>query len=130
MQVKVTRVSRKDTKADGTKLIGKYDKPYWKISIQVEGSEEWYGGFANNMNDPMYQIQEGGTYSIAVTESPKADGNGTWKNFKLLTPEEKELEELRALKASMEKGPQTGTALAPVPMPAQVVEPVVDLDSF
>lgn len=113
MQVKVTRVSRKDTDKNGNKLIGKYDKPYWKIGIQVEGSEEWYSGFANNMADPMYLIEEGGTYSITVTE--KVVGDRTFKNFKLLSPEEKELEELRALKASLDAKP---------------AEPEVDLDKF
>ena len=100
MQVKVTRVSKKDTDKNGAKLIWKYEKPYWKIGIQVEGSDEWLSGFANSPHDPMYHIEEGGTYSITVTE--KVVGDRTFKNFKLLTPEEKEIEELREFKKQAE----------------------------
>lgn len=114
MQVKITRVSKRDTKSDGTPLINKYDKKYWNIGIQVEGSDDWYSGFANSVTDPMYLIEEGGTYSIGVSE--KVLGDRTFKNFKLLTPEEKELEELRALKASVEQ--------------AKPAEEEVDLDKF
>lgn len=101
MQVKVTRVSKKDTDKNGVKLVGKkYGKPYWNIGIQVEGSDEWMSGFANSMSDPTYNIEEGGTYSISVSE--KVIGDKVYKNFKLLTPEEKELEELRAFKAEQD----------------------------
>lgn len=101
MQVKITRVSKRDTNKDGVKLVGKkYGKPYWNIGIQVEGSDEWMSGFANSTHDPMYNIEEGGTYSISVTE--KTVGDKVYKNFKLLTPEEKELEELRAFKAEQD----------------------------
>lgn len=101
MQVKVTRVSKKDTDKNGVKLVGKkYGKPYWNIGIQVEGSDEWMSGFANSMSDPTYNIEEGGTYSISVSE--KVVGDKVYKNFKLLTPEEKELEELRAFKAEQD----------------------------
>lgn len=101
MKVKVTRVSKRDTDKDGIKLIGKkYGKPYWKIGIQVEGSDEWYSGFANSMSDPMFNITEGGIYSITV--DTKTVGDRVYKNFKLLTPEEKELEELREYKAKQE----------------------------
>lgn len=100
MQVIVTRISKKDTDKDGNKLIGKYDKPYWKIGIQIEGSDDWYSGFANNAYDPMYLIEPGGTYSITVSE--KVVGDRTFKNFKLLTPEEKEIEELREFKKQKE----------------------------
>ena len=104
MQVKITRISKKDTRADGTKLINKYEKPYWSIGIQVEGSDEWLSGFANSTSDAMYNLEEGGTYSITVSETKK--GDRTFKNFKLLTPEEKELEELRAFKASQTATPE------------------------
>ncbi len=66
--------------------------------MYVEGSDDKYSAFANKTTDPIYNIVEGGTYSIAVSE--KTVGDRTFKNFKLLTPEEKELEELRAFKAS------------------------------
>ncbi len=99
MQVKVNRISRKDTDRDGNKLLSKKDnKPYWKIGIQVEGSDEWLSGFANNTSDPRYLMEEGGTYSIAIEE--KKVGDKVYKNFRMLTPQEKELEELRAFKDS------------------------------
>ena len=114
MQVKVTRVSRKDTDKDGIKLVDKKtQKPYWKIGIQVEGSDEWYSGFANSTTDPRYLMEEGGTYSIAVES--KVVGDRTYKNFKMLSPEEKkveemeaELAELRAMKAA-QAHPASGT---------------------
>jgi len=114
MQVTVTRVFKKDTDKDGVKLMSKsYGKPYYKVDIQIEGSDEWYSGFANSMSEPAYNIQEGGVYHIAVTEKPKSDGNGTWKNYKLLSPEEQELAELRAFKAQQSGGVVSG---APTPV--------------
>lgn len=98
MQVKITRVSKRDTNKNGDPLISKRTgKPYWNVGIQVEGGDEWYAGFANSTNDPMYNLVEGATYSIAVEE--KKIGDKTYKNFRLLTAQEKELEELRAFKA-------------------------------
>lgn len=110
MQVKVTRVNKRDTDKNGIQLISKkYGKPYFNIGIQVEGDESWYSTFANSKMEPAYNIEEGGTYHISVTEKPNPNG-GVYKNFKMLTPEEvqaeadrAELEELRKLKAQQNK---------------------------
>ncbi len=101
MQVKIKRISRKDTDKDGNKLLGKKDqKPYFKIGIQTEEhGDEWLSGFANSTTDPRYLMEEGGTYSIAVEE--KKVGDKIFKNFRMLSAQEKELEELRALKATL-----------------------------
>jgi len=107
MQIKVTRVSKKDTDKNGIQLVSKkYGKPYFNIGIQVEGDDAWYTTFANTKFEPAYNIEEGGTYHISVTEKPNPNG-GVYKNFKMLTPDEvqmeadrKELEQLRAMKAS------------------------------
>lgn len=104
MKVKVTRISKKDTDKDGVKLIGKKDgKPYWKIGIQTEQTgDEWLSGFANSTTDPRYTMEEGGTYSIGIQENHV--GDKTYKNFRMLKPEELKMEEmeeeLRVLKAS------------------------------
>lgn len=93
MKVKVTRVSKKDTKPDGTPLISSVTKkPYWNIGIQIEGEDGWMSGFANSEQDPMYQIAEGQEYSITVTE--KAVGDKVFKNFKLLSSEELKFEDM------------------------------------
>lgn len=97
MQITVTRISKRNTNKDGVQLTNKYG-PYWNIGIQVEGSDEWMSGFAKNERDPMYNLTEGGTYHVAVNE--KKVGDKIYKNFKLLTPEEIEIEELRAFKAA------------------------------
>lgn len=122
MLVKITRISKKDTKANGEKLISKYDKPYWNVGIQFEGNDNWYSTNVYKTSDPVYSMVEGGTYSIAISDTPR-DGGGEWHNFKLLTDEEKELEELRAFKAS-----QVNTA-KPFE-PASETEAEVDLDRF
>jgi len=102
MQVKVTRVSKRDTDKNGNKLVGKkYGKPYWNIGIQIEGQEGWMSGFANNTSDPMYNIEEGGTYHISVTEK-NVDGK-VFKNFRLLKPEEMKLAEMEAELAELRK---------------------------
>lgn len=101
MLVKITRINKRDTDKDGNKLVSKqYGTPYFNIGIQIEGQDGWLSAFANKTSDPVYQMEEGGTYSITVTE--KTVGDKVYKNFKLLTPEEKELEELRAFKAAQE----------------------------
>lgn len=98
MQVKIARISKKDTDKDGIKLE-KNGKPYWRIGIQLEGhGEDWYSGFANGTNDPRYMMEVGGTYSLALED--RKVGDRTYKNFRMLSDEEKELEELRAFKAS------------------------------
>lgn len=95
MQVKITRVSKRDTDKNGNKLIGKkYGKPYWNIGIQIEGEEGWMSGFANGTADPMYNLEEGGTYHIAVNE--KKIGDRVFKNFRLLKPEEIKVAEMEA----------------------------------
>lgn len=119
MQVKVTRVSKKDTDKNGIQLISKkYGKPYFNIGIQVEGDEAWYTTFANSKMEPAYNIEEGGTYHISVTEKHNPNG-GVYKNFKMLTSEEvqaeadrAELEELRKLKASRTETVSTSTQTA------------------
>lgn len=100
MEVKITRISRKDTDKNGIKLTSKKDgKPYWKIGIQTDKTgDEWLSGFANNTGDPRYNMQEGGTYHLAIDEKT-VDGK-VYKNFRMLSPEETELEELRAFKAA------------------------------
>lgn len=118
MQIKVTQVKRQDTNKDGIAYQGKYGH-YWIINIKDE-NENWYSTFCSKENDPHNKIEVGGTYSISVSESVK--GDKVFKNFKLLTPEEKELEELRALKASLEKSEN------PVAAPAPTDE--IDLDKF
>lgn len=123
MQVKVTRISRKDTDRDGNKLLGKKDqKPYWKIGIQTEQTgDEWLSGFANNQSDPRYLMQEGGTYHIAVEE--KTVGDKVFKNFRMLKPEEIKMSEMEAeLKALKESK-----------KPAEIqqdLENEMDLDKF
>jgi len=104
MKVKVTRIFKKDTDREGIKLVGKKDgKPYWKIGIKTEETgDEWLSGFANSTSDPRYMMEEGGTYSIAIEE--KHVGDKVFKNFRMLKPEEQELEELRAFKASQGSG--------------------------
>lgn len=124
MLVKVTRISKKDTKANGEKLISKYDKPYWNVGIQFEGNDNWYSTNVYKTSDPVYSMVEGGTYSIAISDTPK-DGGGEWHNFKLLTDEEKELEELRAFKAS-----QAGATQGQKFEPSSEQEAEVDSDTF
>lgn len=123
MQITVKKIFKNDTDKDGNKLMSKkYNKPYFKVDVYYEGSEEKISAFANSTADPIYNMQEGGTYSIAIQE--KVVGDRTFKNFKMLTPEEKELEELRAFKASQ-------TASAPTFEPVNDKEAEVsDLDNF
>lgn len=110
MQVTVRKIFKSDTDKEGNKLISKkYDKPFWKIDMYIEGSDEKYSAFANSTSDPVYNMQEGNTYSIGVRENKV--GDRVYKNFKLLTAEEKELEELRALKASLENAPENKVTL-------------------
>lgn len=123
MQITVKKIFKNDTDKDGNKLMSKkYNKPYFKVDVYYEGSEEKISAFANSTTDPIYNMQEGGTYSVAIQD--KVVGDRTFKNFKMLTPEEKELEELRAFKASQ-------TASAPVFEPTNEKEAEVsDLDTF
>ncbi len=111
MEVKITRISRKDTDKEGNKLLSKKDqKPYWKIGIQTEQTgEDWISGFANNQSDPRYLMEEGGTYHIAIDEKPNPNG-GVYKNFKMMSPAEVELEELRAFKKKQEVITSTPTS--------------------
>jgi len=99
MQITVKKIFKNDTDRDGNKLMSKkYNKPYFKVDVYYEGSEEKVSAFANSTSDAIYNMIEGGVYSIAIQE--KTVGDRVFKNFKLLTPEEKELEELRALKSA------------------------------
>lgn len=95
MQIKIKRINKRNTNKEGQPLLGRKDgKPYWNIGIQVEGSDEWYSGFANNEKDPRYLMEEGGTYHIAVED--KKVGDRTYKNFRLLKPDEIKMEEMKA----------------------------------
>lgn len=124
MKAKITRVSKSDTSKDGVKLVSKKDgKPYFKIGIQIEGSDEWINGFANNTSDPRYNLTEGGSYSIAVSETRV--GDKVYKNFRMLKPEEIEMEEMRDKLAKLEgQQPTSTTSVAPE------ASPEVDLDTF
>lgn len=92
MQVKVTRVSKKNTDANGQYLKNSRGQTYWKIGIQVDGQEGWLSGFADNERDPMYNIEEGKEYSITVTE--KELNGKIYKNFKLLSAKDMQIEDL------------------------------------
>lgn len=96
MQVKVTRISKKNTDKDGNPLLGKRDqRPYWKIGIQTDQTgDEWLSGFANNESDPRYLMDVGGTYHIAVEE--KKVGDRIFKNFRMLKPDEIKMAEMEA----------------------------------
>lgn len=123
MQITVRKIFKNDTDKDGNKLMSKkYNKPYFKIDVYYEGSDEKISAFANSTNEPIYNMQEGGTYSVAISE--KVVGDRTFKNFKMLTPEEKELEELRAFKANQVANAQT---FEPV---NEVEAQTSDLDNF
>jgi len=129
MQVKLKRVTKSDVDKNGIKLVSKKDgKPYFKIGIQIEGSDEWINGFANNTNDPRYNMEEGGTYSLAITENEVA--GKVYKNFRMLTPEEKKMEEMEAELAQLRKGsqPAPGTFEPTNTVEAQTTEQ--DLDTF
>lgn len=102
MQITVRKIFKNDTDKAGNKLVSKkYNKPYFKIDVYAEGSDDKLSAFANSTSDPIYNMQEGGKYHIAIEE--KAVGDRVFKNFKLLTPQEIELEELRAIKATIDK---------------------------
>lgn len=123
MQVKIEKINKRDTDKSGQPLISKkYGTPYYNIGIAVEGQEGWMSCFANRKTDPEYLMEEGGTYSIAITEKPNPSG-GVYKNFKLLTPEEKEVEDMKAELAAL-KAAKAPEASAPA------AEPEVNLDSF
>lgn len=100
MKVKVTRISKQDTNKDGVKLVDKNGKNYFRIGIQVEGQDGWLSGFANSTSDPRYNMVEGGTYSLTIEN--KVVGDKVYKNFKMLSAEEQELEDLREYKSRME----------------------------
>lgn len=123
MQITVKKIFKNDTDRDGNKLMSKkYNKPYFKVDVYYEGADDKISAFANSTTDPIYNMQEGGTYSVAISE--KAVGDRVFKNFKLLTPEEKELEDLRAFKANQ-------TQTAPTFEPTNEVEAQTsDLDNF
>lgn len=49
MKINITKVIAKDTKKDGTKLIGKNGKPYFLVGIQTkEHAEKWINGFTQH----------------------------------------------------------------------------------
>ena len=123
MQITVKKIFKNDTDKEGNKLMSKkYNKPYFKVDVYYEGSEEKISAFANSTTDPVYNMVEGGTYSVAIEE--KTVGDRVFKNFKMLTPEEKELEELRAFKASQ-------SSTAPTFEPTNDVDAETsDLDTF
>jgi len=128
MKVKVTRVSKKNTKPDGTPLISSVSKkPYWNIGIQVEGSDDWMSGFANSETDPMYQITEGQEYSITVTE--KAVGDKVFKNFKLLSQDELKFEDILKRIVALENYCFGAGAMTSA-KDAQTKEPELTLEDF
>lgn len=62
----LTKVSATDSKKDGSKLINKFGKTYWRVGIQTtEHPNEWINGFMNAKPE----WKEGDTVELEVTES-------------------------------------------------------------
>ena len=63
-KVTITRISSTNQKKDGTMLISKYGKEYFRIGLQTEEhGEEWLNGFSNSTPD--YEV--GDKIEIEVT---------------------------------------------------------------
>lgn len=78
MQVTLTKVFITDKKKDGTQLINKHGKNYWKVGIKTkEHGDKWLSTFANKHNDPIMAWKEGDVVGIIVEQ------NGEYLNFKV-----------------------------------------------
>lgn len=132
MKIKVERIFKKDTNKDGVKLVSKkYGKPYWIVDVYVAGREQKITGFANSTSDAIYNMVEGGEYSVTLEERHVDDK--VYTNFKLLTPEEEqaaadkaELEELRKMKLQGQVGVHTATLTDT----AMLEDEPISLDNF
>ncbi len=77
-KVTITRVQADDKKRDGTPLIGKFGKPYFKVGIQTnEYGDTWINGFLPFNPDRWV----GSTQEIEIYEE-EYQGK-TYKKFKL-----------------------------------------------
>ena len=76
--VKITRVSMKDTKKDGSKMVSKNGKPYWNVGIQTDKfGDSWFSALAFAPDDAVYKLKEGDTVEIVI------EGDGQYKNFRI-----------------------------------------------
>lgn len=93
----ITRIYKTDKDKNGNQLIGKNNKPYTRMSVQVsEHGEKWISGFESQVNKGW---KEGDKVEMIVKE------NGQYLNFEVPKPAdkvdeklEKVLNELMAIK--------------------------------
>lgn len=107
MQVKVTKQSATDSKKDGTKLVNKFGKAYWRVGIQVGGQEGWVNGFMPFKPDwegkmvdlELYEEEYNGEMQkkFRVPKSVGIDGEKIEKILNILVSHKILLEEIKML---------------------------------
>ncbi len=94
MKVKLTRVIKQDKNKDGVYFKDKNGRPYYKVAIKIEGSDNWYSTIVGSQKHKEWLMEEGKEYSITTSE--KTSDTGTvFYNFALLSESELELESLK-----------------------------------
>ena len=67
--VKIIKSSYSDEKKDGTKLITKDGRPYYKVGIQVnEHGERWINGLVFNLTPQEIKAWEGQEVDLTIKE--------------------------------------------------------------
>lgn len=118
---KITKVFKNDKKKDGTPLLDKNGKPFWKVAIKTEATgDQWYSCLAFRNDDAVMRINEGAAYTILVWEE-----NG-FSNFKIPTKTDLLEDRVTALEASV-FGNKEGTAnVGRVPTAIEYPEEEID----
>lgn len=89
--VHVSKWTAKNTKSDGTPLVGKFG-PYWMVGIQTTEEEGWRNGFINGSEKP--EDWTGKEVALELFDTEK-DGK-IYKNFRLPKKSSQELAEIDA----------------------------------
>lgn len=109
-KLKLTRVSSKNKKKDGSILTGKYGE-YYRVGIQTEEyGDQWLNGFSNR--EPEYGV---GDVIEAIVTTEEWKGKEQLK-FKLARQEDKDKAEIERLKQELadKSGADEGDSTEPV----------------
>lgn len=67
-QVTIEKIATSDKKKDGSPLVDKNGKSYWKVGIKVDG--QWANALSYNLDKDREVLQEGATVSLLFEQHP------------------------------------------------------------